>query len=98
MLKGIVKVQLTPGYRGHLSLWRILHVKLLVGERSGLLKLTEMQRFSTGDDLEHKMAAVKNPFAILYSVLHEFCIALVIDTVLRQVMTLRQGKWKDAIC
>ena len=25
------------------------------------------------------------------------CIALVIDTVLRQVMTLRQGKWKDAI-
>jgi hypothetical protein len=26
------------------------------------------------------------------------CIALVIDTVLRWEMTLRQGKWKDAIC
>ena len=25
------------------------------------------------------------------------CIAFVIDTVLRKVMTLRQGKWKDAI-
>jgi mediator of RNA polymerase II transcription subunit 14 len=69
MLKGILKVQLTLGYHGHLYLWRILHVKLLVGERSGLLKLTERQRFSTGDDLEHKMTATENPFAILYSCL-----------------------------
>jgi len=96
-VEGEFKVQLTLGYRGHLSLWRILHVELLVGERSGPLKLTEMQRFSIGDDLERRMAAVENPFAILYSVLHEFCIALVMDTVLRQVKTLRQGRWKDAI-
>jgi mediator of RNA polymerase II transcription subunit 14 len=82
-VEGEFKVQLTLGYRGHLSLWRILHVELLVGERSGPLKLTEMQRFSIGDDLERRMAAVENPFAILYSVLHEFCIALVIDTMLR---------------
>jgi mediator of RNA polymerase II transcription subunit 14 len=43
------------------------------------------------------MAAAENPFSILYSVLHELCVTLVMDTVIRQVQTLRQGRWKDAI-
>ncbi|XP_057826990.2 mediator of RNA polymerase II transcription subunit 14 [Cryptomeria japonica] len=94
---GEFKVQLTLGYRGNLSLWRILHLELLVGERSGPLKIAEIQRFNIGDDLERRMAAAENPFATMYSILHEFCIALVMDTVLRQVNTLRQGRWKDAI-
>jgi mediator of RNA polymerase II transcription subunit 14 len=96
-VEGQFKVQVTLGYRGHISLWRILHLELLVGERSGPVKLAEPQRFSIGDDLERRMAAAENPFAILYSVLHELCIALIIDTVIRQVKTLRQGRWKDAI-
>ena len=77
------KFQVTLGYCGHMSLWRILHLEFLVGERSGLVKLTEPQRFSIGDDLEHIMAATENPFAILYSILHEFCNVLVIDIVIR---------------
>ncbi|KAH9318352.1 hypothetical protein KI387_020121 [Taxus chinensis] len=96
-VEGEFKVQLTLGYRGNLSLWRILHLELLVGERSGPLKLAEIQRFNIGDDLERRMAAAENPFTTMYSILHEFCIALVMDTVLRQVKTLRQGRWKDAI-
>lgn len=94
---GEFKVLVTLGYRGHLSMWRILHLELLVGENSGLVKLEESRRHILGDDLERRMAAAENPFLTLYSVLHELCIALVMDTVIRQVQALRQGRWKDAI-
>ncbi|KAI7746324.1 hypothetical protein M8C21_030575 [Ambrosia artemisiifolia] len=94
---GEFKVLLTLGYRGHLSMWRILHLELLVGEKSGVVKFEETRRFVLGDDLERRMAASENPFAILYSILHEFCVALIMDTVIRQVRELRVGKWKDAI-
>ncbi|KAA8544913.1 hypothetical protein F0562_019692 [Nyssa sinensis] len=94
---GEFKVLVTLGYRGHLSMWRILHLELLVGERSGLVKLEELRRHVLGDDLERRMAAAENPFITLYSVLHELCVALIMDTVIRQVQALRQGRWKDAI-
>lgn len=94
---GEFKVLLTLGYRGHLSMWRILHMELLVGEKSGPVKLEEMRRHALGDDLERRMAASDNPFMILYSILHELCVALIMDTVMRQVQALRQGRWKDAI-
>ncbi|XP_022719144.1 mediator of RNA polymerase II transcription subunit 14-like [Durio zibethinus] len=94
---GEFKVLVTLGYRGNLSMWRILHLELLVGERSGLVKLEEMRRHALGDDLERRMSAAENPFVPLYSVLHELCVALVMDTVIRQVQALRQGRWKDAI-
>ncbi|XVF31133.1 hypothetical protein REPUB_Repub16aG0119200 [Reevesia pubescens] len=94
---GEFKVLVTLGYRGHLSMWRILHLELLVGERSGLVKLEEMRRHALGDDLERRMSAAENPFSTLYSVLHELCVALVMDTVIRQVQALQQGRWKDAI-
>ncbi|KAI3756120.1 hypothetical protein L1987_55934 [Smallanthus sonchifolius] len=94
---GEFKVLLTLGYRGHLSMWRILHLEVLVGEKSGPVKLEETRRFILGDDLERRMAASENPFAILYSMLHEFCVALIMDTVIRQVRELRVGRWKDAI-
>jgi len=94
---GEFKVLITLGYRGHLSLWRILHLELLVGEKNKPVKLEEMRRHVLGDDLERRMAAAENPFSVLYSVLHELCVALVMDTVIRQVQVLRQGRWKDAI-
>ncbi|KAL8111009.1 mediator of RNA polymerase II transcription subunit 14 [Apium graveolens] len=94
---GEFKVLVTLGYRGHLSMWRILHLELLVGERSGLVKLEEVRRHILGDDLERRMAASDNPFVTLYSVLHELCIVLIMDTVIRQVQALRQDRWKDAI-
>ncbi|GAB4836004.1 Mediator of RNA polymerase II transcription subunit 14 [Ancistrocladus abbreviatus] len=94
---GEFKVLVTLGYRGHLSLWRILHLELLVGERSGPVKLEEMRRHVLGDDLERRMAAAEHPFTTMYSVLHELCVALVMDTVVRQVHALRLGRWKDAI-
>lgn len=94
---GEFKVLVTLGYHGHLSMWRILHLELLVGERSGLVKLEETRRHVLGDDLERRMAAAENPFAILYSVLHELCVALIMDTVIRQVQALRQGRWRDTI-
>ncbi|KAK3200658.1 hypothetical protein Dsin_024073 [Dipteronia sinensis] len=94
---GEFKVLVTLGYRGHLSMWRILHLELLVGERNGLVKLEELRRHVLGDDLERRMSAADNPFITLYSVLHELCVALVMDTVIRQVQVLRLGRWKDAI-
>ncbi|XP_008788456.2 mediator of RNA polymerase II transcription subunit 14-like isoform X2 [Phoenix dactylifera] len=94
---GEFKVFLTVGYRGHLSLWRILHLELLVGEKNGPIKLEELRRYALGDDLERRMAVAENPFMVLYTVLHELCTALVMDTVLRQVHVLRQGRWRDAI-
>ncbi|KAF8394340.1 hypothetical protein HHK36_020548 [Tetracentron sinense] len=94
---GEFKVLLTLGYRGHLSMWRILHLELLMGERSGPVKLEELRRHALGDDLERRMAAAENPFMILYSILHELSVALIMDTVIRQVQALRQGRWKDAI-
>lgn len=94
---GEFKVLVTLGYRGHLSLWRILHLELLVGEGNGLVRLEESRRHVLGDDLERRMAAAENPFMTLYSVVHELCVALVMDTVIRQVQALRQGRWKDAI-
>nr|XP_043627804.1 mediator of RNA polymerase II transcription subunit 14 [Erigeron canadensis] len=96
-VQGEFKVLLTLGYRGHLSMWRILHLEVLVGEKSGLVKLEETRRFVLGDDLERRMAASDSPFATLYSILHEFCVALIMDTVIRQVQALRAGRWKDAI-
>lgn len=94
---GEFKVLVTLGYRGHLSMWRILHLELLVGERNGLVKLEELRRHVLGDDLERRMSVAENPFKTLYSVLHELCVALVMDTVIRQVQALRAGRWKDAI-
>ncbi|KAG9451717.1 hypothetical protein H6P81_004621 [Aristolochia fimbriata] len=96
-VEGEFKVLLTLGYRGHLSMWRILHLELLVGEKNGLVKLEEMRRHALGDDLERRMAASDNPFMLLYSILHELCVALIMDTVIRQVQALRLGRWKDAI-
>lgn len=94
---GEFKVFLTLGYRGHLSLWRILHLELLLGEKDLPIKLEETRRYALGDDLERRMAAAENPFMILYTILHELCVSLVMDTLLRQVKILRQGRWKDAI-
>ncbi|KAL6593314.1 hypothetical protein ACP70R_049067 [Stipagrostis hirtigluma subsp. patula] len=94
---GEFKVLLTLGYRGHFSLWRILHMELLVGKTSGPIKLEETRRYALGDDIERRMAVADNPFMILYTVLHELCISLVMDTVIRQANVLRQGRWKDAI-
>lgn len=94
---GEFEVQLTLGYRGNPSLWRLLHLEILVGEASGKLKLTDLQKGTLRDDLECRMAALDNPFEILYSVLHEFCTAWVMDTVIRQVRALQQGRWRDAI-
>ncbi|MQL86065.1 hypothetical protein Taro_018583 [Colocasia esculenta] len=96
-VNGEFKTLLTLGYRGHLSMWRILHLELLVGERSGPVKLEESRRYALGDDLERRMTAAEKPFSILYSILHEFCVSLVMDTVIRQVQLMRQGRWKDAI-
>ncbi|WCJ43890.1 Mediator of RNA polymerase II transcription subunit 14 [Euphorbia peplus] len=94
---GEFKVLVTLGYRGHLSMWRILHLQLLVGEKNGFIKLEELRRHMLGDDLERRMATADNPFTILYSVLHELCISLIMDTVIRQVQALRHGRWMDAI-
>ncbi|KAL6894916.1 hypothetical protein ACP4OV_007536 [Aristida adscensionis] len=94
---GEFKVLLTLGYRGHFSLWRILHMELLVGEKNGPIKLEETRRYALGDDIERRMAVADNPFMILHTVLHELCISLVMDTVIRQANVLRQGRWKDAI-
>lgn len=94
---GEFKILVTLGYRGHLSMWRILHLELLVGERSGLVKMEESRRHALGEDLERRMAASETPFMTLYSILHELCVALTMDTVIRQVQALRQGRWKDAI-
>ncbi|XP_010274201.1 PREDICTED: mediator of RNA polymerase II transcription subunit 14 [Nelumbo nucifera] len=96
-VNGEFKVLLTLGYRGHLSLWRILHLELLVGERNGPVKLEESRRHALGDDLERRMSVAENPFMILYSILHELCVALIMDTVIRQVQAMRQGRWKEAI-
>ncbi|XP_071741698.1 mediator of RNA polymerase II transcription subunit 14-like [Rutidosis leptorrhynchoides] len=96
-VEGEFKVLLTLGYRGHLTMWRILHLEILVGEKSGLVKLEEMRRFVLGDDLERRMAVSDAPFTTLYTILHEFCVALIMDTVIRQVQALRIGRWKDAI-
>ncbi|XP_071733743.1 mediator of RNA polymerase II transcription subunit 14-like [Rutidosis leptorrhynchoides] len=96
-VQGEFKVLLTLGYRGHLTMWRVLHLEVLVGEKSGPVKLEETRRFVLGDDLERRMAASDSPFTTLYTILHEFCVALIMDTVIRQVQALRIGRWKDAI-
>ena len=33
----------------------------------------------------------------IYTILHELCVALLMDTVIRQAPILRQGRWRDAI-
>ncbi|XP_068634401.1 mediator of RNA polymerase II transcription subunit 14-like [Aristolochia californica] len=96
-VEGEFKILLTLGYRGHLTMWRILRLELLVGEKNGPVKLEEMRRHALGDDLERRMAASDSPFLFLYSILHELCVALIMDTVIRQVQALRVGRWKDAI-
>ncbi|EEC83393.1 hypothetical protein OsI_28829 [Oryza sativa Indica Group] len=97
LVDGEFKVLITLGYRGHFSLWRILHMELVVGEKAGPIKLEETRRYALGDDIERRMAVADNPFMILYTILHELCISLVMDTVIRQTNVLRQGRWKDAI-
>ncbi|GKB44110.1 hypothetical protein Tco_0889052 [Tanacetum coccineum] len=76
---------------------RILHLEVLVGETSGPVKLEETRRFVLRDDLECKMAASDTPFTTLYTILHEFCVPLIMDTIIRQIQALRIGRWKDAI-
>nr|GFD21245.1 mediator of RNA polymerase II transcription subunit 14 [Tanacetum cinerariifolium] len=85
------------GYRGYLTMWRILHLEVLVGETSGPVKLEETRRFVLGDDLERRMAVYDTLFTTLYTILHEFCVPLIMDIVIRQIQALRIGRWKDAI-
>nr|GEZ71459.1 ubiquitin-activating enzyme E1 1-like isoform X2 [Tanacetum cinerariifolium] len=87
----------TLGYQGYLTMWRILQLEVLVGETSGLVKLEEMRRFVLGDDLERRIAASDTPFTTLYTILNEFCVSLIMDTVIIQIQALRIGRWKDAI-
>nr|GFC00651.1 mediator of RNA polymerase II transcription subunit 14 [Tanacetum cinerariifolium] len=87
----------TLGYRGYLTMWRILHLEVLVGETSGPVKLEETRRFVLGDDLERRMAVYDTLFTTLYTILHEFCVPLIMDIVIRQIQALRIGRWKDAI-
>ncbi|XP_078152525.1 mediator of RNA polymerase II transcription subunit 14-like isoform X2 [Carex rostrata] len=94
---GEFKVLLTLGYRCHLHLWRILHLELLVGEKTGPIKLETSRRYALGDDLERRMAVSENPFNILYTILHELCVMLVMDTIVKQAKILCQGRWRDVI-
>ncbi|GKE79526.1 mediator of RNA polymerase II transcription subunit 14 [Tanacetum coccineum] len=86
-----------PWLSGYLTMWRILHLEVLVGEISGSVKLEEMRHFFLRDDLERMMAASDTPFTTLYTILHEFCVPLIIDTVIRQIQALVVGRWKVAI-
>uniref|UniRef100_A0A0A9DNB8 Mediator of RNA polymerase II transcription subunit 14 n=1 Tax=Arundo donax TaxID=35708 RepID=A0A0A9DNB8_ARUDO len=52
---GEFKVLLTLGYRGHFSLWRVLHMELLVGEKTGPIKLEETRRYALSDDIERRL-------------------------------------------
>nr|GEW94096.1 F-box/LRR-repeat protein 25-like [Tanacetum cinerariifolium] len=70
-------------------MWRILHLEVLVGETSGLVKLEEMRRFVLEEDLERRMAASDTLFTTLYTILNEFCVPLIMDTVIRQIQALR---------
>nr|GEZ24159.1 F-box protein At5g03100-like [Tanacetum cinerariifolium] len=54
------------GYRGYLTMWRILHLEVLVGETNGPVKLEKMRRFVLGDDLECMMAASEISFTTLF--------------------------------
>ncbi|CAN8269873.1 unnamed protein product [Cochlearia groenlandica] len=94
---GEFKVLATLGYRGHISMWRILSLDLLVGQRSGPIKFDVTRRNIIGDDLERRMSVADNPFKILYSVLHEICLATFMGTVVNQLGVLYQGRWKGAI-
>ncbi|WVZ93594.1 hypothetical protein U9M48_039562 [Paspalum notatum var. saurae] len=94
---GEFRVLITLGYRGHFSHWRLLHMELLVGEKTGPVKLEDTRRYALGDDIERRMANTDYPLVILYTILHELCISLVMDTVIRQANILRQGRWKGAI-
>ncbi|GKB53270.1 mediator of RNA polymerase II transcription subunit 14 [Tanacetum coccineum] len=76
---------------------RILHLEVLVGETSGPVKLEETRHFVLGDDLECRMAASDTPFTTFYTILHEFCVPLIMDTIIRQIQALRIGRWKDVI-
>ncbi|GJY52323.1 mediator of RNA polymerase II transcription subunit 14 [Tanacetum coccineum] len=78
-------------------LMRILHLEVLVGETSGLVKLEETRHFVLEDDLERRMAASDTPFTTLYTIFHEFCVPLIMDTVIRQIQALRIVRWKDVI-
>ncbi|KAK4720881.1 hypothetical protein R3W88_011114 [Solanum pinnatisectum] len=75
------KVLVTLGYRGHLLMWRILYMELFVGE----LDDNDCCRTTINDLIQ------------LYSILHELCVALVMNKVVRQVQRLCKGRWKDAI-
>ncbi|GKB29521.1 mediator of RNA polymerase II transcription subunit 14, partial [Tanacetum coccineum] len=76
---------------------RLKFLMVLVGETSGPVKLEETRRFVLRDDLECKMAASDTPFTTLYTILHEFCVPLIMDTIIRQIQALRIGRWKDTI-
>jgi mediator of RNA polymerase II transcription subunit 14 len=94
---GEFEAHLTLGYRGNLSLWRVLKLEILVGELAGPIQFTDPQRYFLGDELERRMAASDDPVGLLYSILHQFCTSLVMDTLFRQVKVLQGGRWRDAI-
>ncbi|GJU71621.1 mediator of RNA polymerase II transcription subunit 14 [Tanacetum coccineum] len=70
---------------------------MVLGETIGPVKLEETRRFVLGDDLERRMATFDTMFTTLYTILHEFCVPLIMDTVIRQIQALRIGRWKGAI-
>ncbi|XP_024384520.1 mediator of RNA polymerase II transcription subunit 14 isoform X3 [Physcomitrium patens] len=94
---GEFEAHLTLGYRGHLSYWRVLKIDILVGEPSGPTQFTDPQAYFLGDELERRMAASEDPLGLMYSILHQFCTALVMDTLFRQIKALLVGRWRDAI-
>lgn len=94
---GEFEAHLTLGYRGHLSYWRVLKIAILVGEPSGPVQFVDRQAYCLGDELERRMAASEDPLGLMYSILHQFSTALVMDTLFRQIRVLQSGRWRDSI-
>ncbi|GJU83023.1 mediator of RNA polymerase II transcription subunit 14 [Tanacetum coccineum] len=68
-----------------------------VGEFKVLLPLVIGDTLQCGEYCILRMAAFDTPFTTLYTILHEFCVPLIMDTIIRQIQALRIGRWKGAI-
>ncbi|GJX70312.1 leucine-rich repeat protein [Tanacetum coccineum] len=68
-----------------------------VGEFKVLLPLVIGDTLQCGKYCILRMAAFDTPFTTLYTILHEFCVPLIMDIVIRQIQALRIGRWKGDI-
>eukprot|EP00898_Chlorokybus_atmophyticus_P003572 jgi/Chlat1/4215/Chrsp27S04302 len=100
------RATLTLGHEDSLDRWKLLSLDLLAGDGGNgtasssnrwkwRTALTKNQRDWIREEFQRQLAATEQPLVHVYALLHELCLSVVLDQIVRQTVALKRGRWAD---